>query len=52
MTGGRAAVTVVMVGSMLLVAGAAWVVWKRRTRYYMQEYEEQLKNQVESYYAP
>lgn len=52
MTGGQAAVTVVMVGSMLVVAGAAWVVWKRRTRYLMQEYEEQLKNQVESYYAP
>jgi ATP/ADP translocase len=45
-------VTVAVVGSMLVVAGVAWVVWRRRTRYLMKEYEEQLKNQVESYFAP
>jgi ABC-type nickel/cobalt efflux system permease component RcnA len=52
LSGGQAAVTVAVVGSMLVVAGAAWVVWRRRTRYLMKEYEEQLKNQVESYFAP
>jgi LPXTG-motif cell wall-anchored protein len=52
LTGGQAAVTVVVVGSMLVVAGAAWVVWRKRTRYLMEEYEEQLKSQVESYFAP
>ncbi|KAF6252354.1 hypothetical protein COO60DRAFT_1644127 [Scenedesmus sp. NREL 46B-D3] len=52
MAGGQAAVTAVVVGSMLVVAGAAWVVWRRRTKCLMRDYEEQLKSQVESYFAP